>query len=69
MSKLILLKVLFENIFKLKKQMIDKNIERGVYDPAILDYYDDDELEFRVITLLTTPIKNTRPSSSHLPPF
>ena len=25
--------------------MIDKNIERGVYDPAILDYYDDEELE------------------------
>ena len=24
--------------------MIDKNIERGVYDPAILDYYDDEEL-------------------------
>ena len=26
------------------REMIDKNIERGVYDPAILDYYDDEEL-------------------------
>ena len=24
--------------------MIDKNIERGVYDPAILEYYNDEEI-------------------------
>ena len=26
------------------REMIEKNIGRGVYDPAILDYYDDEEL-------------------------
>ena len=26
------------------REMIDKNIERGVYDPAILEYYDDEEI-------------------------
>jgi len=27
------------------REMIEKNIERGVYDPAILDDYDDEEIE------------------------
>ena len=39
------------------REMIDKNIERGVYDPAILEYYNDEEIA-RMDLIFIAPDEN-----------